>query len=132
MVRAKHAGLPVEFRLAVAVGHHVRAEPDRLIHRRPEVRVGVVVGLDQHDPAVRADRRGHVHIQRLLDRPARVGRWVAALLAVLVHLGEAREVGVAGGQAVGSPVDGQVRLRVRVVKGVDDRDRLPRAEQRRR
>ena len=109
------------FRAAVAVRDRGRAELGRGIDAGAEVRVGRRGRLDEEDVARGTDRRDHVEVERDLARPARVrgGQRAGAGLADLLEAAVRRG---AGGQAVLGAVDGEVRLCVRVVIRVDDRD----------
>src|SRR5207302_8685888 len=94
-----------------------------LVDRGGQVRVAVVVRVDQEDLAVAADGRDHVEVERDLLRPTGVAGWVGGA-ATLVDFAEAAVGGRARRQPVLGAVNGQVGLGVGVVVGVDDGDGL--------
>ncbi len=96
----------------------------RVVLRREQVREAARARLDEQDLRPGCDRVGPLDVERDLERPARVPARVART-AVLVDLGEAAVRGGAGGQPELAREGVQVALGVRVVVGVDDRDRLP-------
>ena len=115
----------VVLRVAVAVAHLGGAKAHRGVDRFGHFGREFAVGLDQHQMAVRAGRRGHVQVERRLALPAlgfTLG--VVGFFALLVDLAEA-PVGLrAGRQPVLFAVLCEIRFGRLVAEGVDQGDRL--------
>ena len=109
---------------AVAVADDVRTGIDGRVDGRPERCKRGAAGLDQDDVAVRADRRGHVQIERYLLAPTAVCARIRALHAVLIQLLEAAVRPGARRQAVLRAIRAEVGFGVGIVVRIDDPDRL--------
>src|SRR4051794_1417998 len=116
------------FAAAVAVGDNRHSGSRSCgVNRGRKVAVGGAGRLNEQDMTVRAHRAGHIEIERLFLRPARVHAGIIALYAVLVDLLETAVGGRAQRETVGRTVSGEIRFRIVVAVGVDDRDRGRRA-----
>ena len=113
----------VELDTAVGVRHDVGAEAHGRVHRPPDVGERRGVSLHQQDVAVRTRRRYGLHVQRDLDTPSRI-RARRRGAAALVDLPEAAVRRGAGWQPPRGAIRGEIRLHLRVVERIDDRDRL--------
>jgi hypothetical protein len=115
---------------AVAVADCIGAEGGRFVDGRAEVRDVGARRLHEEDVTARADRADHVEVERDLAGPPRIGRRIVRA-ARLVDLLEAPVGRGACGEVELAPVGREIALGVRVVLGVDDRDRHAGAPRRR-